>query len=106
MVRQLDFKSFASGITARLKLARCDPLAEWGVAGLHPETEAGFVEFAAFALLHDVDFSALNPKSAAGKFLTAVKKKMVKDGAEGVFKRLGQARPERVTPPHSAKRLF
>ena len=93
-VKNRDFKGFAAGITKRLMSSDCDLEAEGRLKGVNPETEAAFFEFAGVALMNGVDFSAVNPEGVAGKFLTAVKKKMVKDGAEGFFKRLGQARPE------------
>ena len=100
LARNVDLIGFARGITRSLSRSEPDPEAE-RLTNFPPATEAAFVEFAAFALMQGEDFSLVKPDTNAGRFLAALKQKLVKKGVEGVFKRLGQARPERVTPRRS-----
>ena len=100
LARNVDLIGFAGGITRSLSRSKPDPEAE-RLTSFPPATEAAFVEFAGYAMMNGVNFSGVKPETAAGKFLAAVKQKLVEKGVDGVFKRLGQASPERVTPRRS-----
>ena len=91
VVANRDWLSFVSGITRSLSHSKPNAKVEQ-LTSFQPETEAAFVEIASFVMLEGGDFSAVKPETTAGRFLAAVKQKLVEKGPEGVFKRLGQAR--------------
>ena len=92
VVEKKDLKSFASDIGLRLR--RAAPTELKRLTSLNPLTEDALVEVTGFAMIEGIDFSAVKPETVAGGFLAGVKQKLVEKGVDGVFKRLGQARPE------------